>query len=72
MRTVPPRFPASLLSTSFPSSPGFSRRVAPYFTAVLHRPRELRTGPLLHAAARFELVGDHPSANQDLWRTPVA
>ena len=32
----------------------------------------LRTGPLLHAAARFELVGDHPSANQDLRRTPVA
>ena len=27
---------------------------------------------LLHAAARFELVGNHPRANQDLWRTPVA
>jgi hypothetical protein len=25
-------FPASLLSTSFPPSPRFSRRVAPYFT----------------------------------------
>jgi hypothetical protein len=65
MRTVSLRLCCQRHSRLRRASRGGSRRTSP-------RSRELRTGPLLHAAARFELVGNHPRANQDLWRTPVA
>jgi hypothetical protein len=48
------------------------RLCCPRLRRASPRSRELRTGPLLHAAARFELVGNHPNSNQDLGRTPVA